>query len=110
MFPSRERTCLLRFFNRPWDPTLCISLVGGLPFVDEVRWIEKALKAEIEGTLKKTHIMVPGHRPETEWIKYVMEHQEVKGIFLVRDPRDLLVSYLKATQSGIWPEGQLERE
>lgn len=74
-------------------------------------WGVDALEGKLDLAYKKSHILVPSHTPNTFYAfsERIRNDSQTKGIFLCRDPRDLIVSYVKSTQAGIWPEGDLEK-
>jgi hypothetical protein len=76
-----------------------------------LNWGLKALQGEIDVAYKKSIILVPSHPPAALALfsRHIQENENIKGIFLYRDPRDLIVSFVKSTQAGIWPEGDLAK-
>jgi hypothetical protein len=38
----------------------------------------------------------------------IQSHKRIKGMFVFRDPRDVLISMVHSSTSGIWPEGHID--
>ena len=83
--------------------------------VNSVAWIKKVFnRKEVEdpmlSSMKKTRVMAPNHTPNAGFKileDAIKSNDRMRGIFLFRDPRDILVSMVHSTEDGIWPEGHL---
>lgn len=78
---------------------------GGSVVVD-FDWMKKCLKEEIYTSAKKTRYLAPSHSSEGFgfWSEQIQNDARLRGLFMVRDPRDIIVSMVRSTVEGIWPE------
>lgn len=82
---------------------------------NSVAWLRKVFnRKEMEdpllSSMKKTRFMAPNHTTNSGFsllAEAIKNDSKVRGIFLYRDPRDILISMVHSTNAGIWPEGHL---
>lgn len=86
---------------------------NSVDWINKVLFSDKAMDDPLLSTMKRTRAMAPNHTNESGFsvlAEAIKNSKNIKGIFLYRDPRDILISMVHSTTSGIWPEGHLAKE